>query len=291
MLEYTNCNLCGSNETSILISRDLSNIVQCKNCSLVYKNPRPAEDEVLKQVISDNLSLRHKKIVWHDAKIRLFKKNLIRIEKYSSKGKMLDIGCGYGTFLKMAKEKSWQTWGVDVSNSAYKYAKETLGLNIFKGILKEAHFPDNYFDVITLWDTLEQLYDPFLELLEINRILKRNGLLLFRVRNVTFHLNIHFLFGNLTKKLGIKPTLFHLYGFSTKTAKMMLEKAGFKNIKAINSELTTGDPYSTGEIFTQFGMRLIKKFTYSLCQLIFYLTGGGLVLGSSMLIFAKKLSR
>ncbi len=291
MLEYTNCNLCRSNETRILISRDLSNIVQCKKCGLVYKNPRSPEDEILKQFISDEVISEHKKIVWYEAKIKLFKNNLRRIERYSPKGKLLDVGCGYGTFLKMAQDRGWQTWGVDVSNSAYKYAKEALGLSIFKGTLKEANFGDNYFDVITLWDVLEQLNSPSAELLEINRILKRGGLLVLRVRNVTFHLNVHLLFGGLARKLRIKPTLFHLYAFSAKTAKRMLQKVGFKNIKVINSELTTGDPYSTGKIFTEFGMKLIKQITYSLCQFIFYLTGGSLILASSILVFTKKPSQ
>lgn len=109
-LEYPNCNLCGSDEVKILAS-GLFNIVRCKKCGLVYKNPRPSEKEVLKEFPSDQVVVEHKEIVWNYAKIKLFKKNLKRIEKYSPKGRLLDIGCSYGTFLKMAKNRSWQTWG------------------------------------------------------------------------------------------------------------------------------------------------------------------------------------
>lgn len=177
---------------------------------------------------------------------------------------------------------------MEISNSAYKHAKEKLGLNIFKGTLKEARFPDTFFDVITLWDVLDMLYNPFARLLEVSRILKRGGLPLFRVRNVTFHLNVHFIFGNLAKKLNIKPARFHLYAFSSRTAKCMLRKAAFRDIKIINSELTIGDPYCTGEIFGRIGMIFIKEIIFYLCKFIFYLTGGSLILGPSILAFAKK---
>lgn len=290
-MKYTNCNLCGSNNTKILISRGPSNIVRCKKCGLVYENPRDSEDELLNHFISDEILIQHKKDVWYESKIKIFKKNLKRIEKYlPNKGMLLDIGCGYGTFLKMAKDSSWQVQGVEISESAYKYAKEELGLNIFKGTLKETHFPDDYFDIVTLWDVLDMLSDPLGELLEINRILKPDGLVLFRVRNVTFHLNVYLLFGNIAKKLRIKPTLLHLYGFSAKTAKRMLRKVGFKDVKIISSELTTGDPYSTGEMFSQFGMRVIKKIVFFLSWFVFYLTGGRVVLAPSILVFAKKSS-
>ena len=291
MLEYINCNLCGNNENKILIPRGMSNIVQCKKCGMVYENPRISEDDLVKYFISDKVLVQHKKNVWYEAKIKLFKKNLKKIEKcLPNKGKLLDIGCGYGTFLKIAKESGWDVHGVEISESAYTHATEDFKLNVFKGLLKETRFPDNYFDVITLWDVLDLLSDPFSELVEINRILKKDGLILFRVRNVTFHLNVYRLFGYLAEKLGIKPTLLHLYGFSAKTAKIMLRKAGFKGIKVINSELTIGDPYSTGKIFSQFGMIIIKKIVFFLSWFIFYLTDGQLVLAPSILVFAKKSS-
>ncbi len=288
--EFTdvNCNLCGSNETKTLFPHDFSYVVKCKKCGLVYRNPRPVEDELLSHFVSDEVSVRHKKAVWYDAKIKLFEKNLRRIEKLSLKDRLLDVGCGYGTFLKMARDRGWQVSGIELSSSACKYASEMLGLNIFKGTLKEARFQDNYFDVVTLWDVLETLNNPLAVLLEIKRILKSGGLLIFRARNVTFHLNVHLMFGNVARRLKIKPTLFHLYSFSPKTIRKMLEKAGFVDIKVMPSELTEGDPYSTGGVLGSSGITVIKKIVFCLSQFIFYLTGGSLILASSILVFARK---
>ncbi len=286
-----NCNLCGSNETKTLFPHDFSYVVKCKKCGLVYRNPRPSEDEILKQIVSDGIDAQRKKIVWYDSKIKLFKKNLKRIEKYFSKGKLLDVGCGYGTFLKIAEDDGWQVQGIEISRSASDYAKTKLGLNISKETLKEAHFSDNYFDVITLWEVLGALYNPSAELQEVKRILKEGGLIALRLHNATFHIFIHRFFrflGNLDVKLNLKPTIFHFYSFSPKTIRKILEKVGFVDIKVMPSELTERDPYSTGGVFGPFGITLIKKIVFSLSRLIFYLTAGSLVLAPSILVFAKK---
>jgi len=288
VLEYTNCNLCKNDKTKLLISLGSSNLVKCKICGLVYQNPRPSEKEMLRRFTSEPVVLEQKEMVRDYAKIELFKKNLKRIERYSPKGRLLDIGCGYGTFLKMAKNRGWQTWGVEISDSEYKHDTQDLGLNIFKGTLKEARFPDNFFDIITLWDVLNELNDPLDSLLEVSRILRRGGLLLFRVRNLTFHLNFCYTFRNLAKKLNIGPVHFHLYVFSPKTVKRILRKVAFRDIKITNSELTIGDPYCIGGIFGRSGIIFIKEMIFYLCKFIFYLTGGLLVLGPSILVLARK---
>lgn len=291
MPENIDCNLCGGNKTKTLFPRVDSYIVQCKECGLVYQNPRFPEEEILKQIISDGIEVQHKKTVWYDSKIKLFKKNLKRIERHSPRGKLLDVGCGYGTFLKMAEDSGWQVQGVEVSTSASNYAKDKLGLNIFKGVLKGAGFPDNYFDAVTLWGVLGTLYNPTEELKQVKKVLKEGGLIALRLNNAVFHISIHRFFrylGNPDKKLNLKPTIFHLYSFSPKTIRKILEKTGFVAIKVIPSELTEGDPYSTGGVFGQSGMTVIKKIIFSLSRLIFYLTGGSLILAPSILVFAKK---
>lgn len=285
-MNYVNCNLCGSNDTKSLFGG--LNIVRCKKCGLVYANVRPSGEELRQKYVKSRVVTDHNKAVWYDARINLFKINLLRIQKYFFKGRLLDIGCGYGVFLKLAHEYGFDIRGVDISESASKHAIEEFGLNVFEGTLEEARLEDNYFDVVTLWDVLDEIDDPLGELREIKRILKPKGLLVFRVRNVVFHFNIHYLLGNLAGKLRLQPTLIHIYGFSRSTARLMLEKAGFKNIRVSNSELTAGDAYSTGGVLGAKAVAVIKRVIFFLCQIIFYLSGGLLVWGPSLLVYAQK---
>jgi len=292
-LEYINCNLCGSNQSRVsIILSDLLNIVQCENCGLIYRNPRFSENEILENYSSDGVFVEHLKAVWDYSKNRLFKQNLKRIEGYCpSKGRLLDVGCGYGTFLNIAEESGWDVRGIEISESAFKYASQRWGLKICKGTLKEAKFPDNYFDVVSLWEVLSLVCNPKQELKEAKRILKDGGLVALRLHNAVFHVFMHRFFrclGNLNAKLHINPTIFHNYNFSPGTIREILEKAGFEEIKIFVSELTAGDPYSTGGILGNFGLQIIKKIIFYFSKLIFYLTGGKLVWGPSIIVFARK---
>ena len=91
MVEHTNCSLCGNSRTRKLRSRRLSNVVQCRRCGLVYRNPRHSEAEILMGIRSDGIIVEQERAVWHDSKIDLFKRGLKRIGKHSPKGKMLDV--------------------------------------------------------------------------------------------------------------------------------------------------------------------------------------------------------
>jgi len=214
--------------------------------------------------------------------------------------KLLDVGCSDGFFLQIAKGYGFDVYGVEVSKLAVSQARERLShllesaeirLNrnrIFEGTVKEANFLDEYFDIITLWDVCGQFSDPFDELSEIKRILSPGGLVIIRTRNANFHVLVHRIFHSLAYHIKISPTVFHLYSFSDKTMKKILEKAKFEKIEIRNSKMTIGDPYSGGKIFGRLGMKLIKYSLYSFCQIIYCLSGKKLVFAPSMLIYARK---
>ena len=48
----------------------------------------------------------------------------------------------------------------------------------------DCSFPDNYFDVITMWHVFEHIYYPKKELLEIGRILKNSGVFILTIPNI-----------------------------------------------------------------------------------------------------------
>jgi 2-polyprenyl-3-methyl-5-hydroxy-6-metoxy-1,4-benzoquinol methylase len=97
-----------------------------------------------------------------------------------------------------------------------------LGVEVFVGELREAHFSAEEFDVVTLFHVLEHVLDPYSFLLEVNRILKENGLLVIRTPNID---------SLISKVVGkywswVDPPR-HLFYFSPDTLKKMLEKTGF----------------------------------------------------------------
>ena len=204
---------------------------------------------------------------------------------------MLDVGCGYGYFLEMAAKRGWQTHGVEIVSDAVFKARQLLGKeNIFHGLLKEADFPGNHFDAVTLWDVLIFAEDPFEELTECYRIMRKGGKIAIRVRNVLFQKTIYRFYAPLRAlavKLNMKnPYVFHRYCFSPQSVYRLLHRTGFKDIQITNSPLTQGDPYRYSNIESL--TRLAKHLVYFVSQMVFWITKEKSVIGPSLLIWAEK---
>lgn len=104
----------------------------------------------------------------------LLRKNL-PAEFLHTDRKLLDIGCASGVLLSVAKDLGFRCWGVELSKYSSDIAKTKFGENIFCGMLADAKYPDEFFDVITMTDLIEHVSDPAALLKEVNRILKPGG--------------------------------------------------------------------------------------------------------------------
>jgi len=241
-LEYIKCNYCNSDSYSTVYkakyekekvsdlkekfksSSDeilIDQVVKCNNCGLIYINPR------LKQnLIVQGYSEGSDENFVSQAKGRelTFEKSLRLIEKYSKKGKILDIGTAGGSFLQVAKKNGWKVYGIEPNKWLCNWSKKHYGLDVKPGTLSDYKFEDAYFDVVTLWDVLEHVSDPKNLLKEINRILKKDGLLVINYPDIE---------SLIAKFMGRKWVFFlsvHLFYFTPKTIKKMLKLTGFETL-------------------------------------------------------------
>jgi SAM-dependent methyltransferase len=74
-------------------------------------------------------------------------------------GRLLDIGCGHGLLLDEARRRGYQTVGLELSATAARHARESLGLDVREAAF-ETFADDDGFDVVVLADVLEHLDDP-----------------------------------------------------------------------------------------------------------------------------------
>jgi len=103
--------------------------------------------------------------------------------KPTSELKLLDVGCSSGSLLHVASDLGYRVTGVEPATQAAATA-QNAGFEIFNGLLHEANFPDNSFDIITLYEVIEHLTDPLSLVREAHRILKPGGLFLIGTGNV-----------------------------------------------------------------------------------------------------------
>jgi len=235
-LEKVNCPLCKSTSYRKIYPKIYKRVVLCDNCHLIYTNPR-LKKKHLKHLYSEdyfhNSNSSHfgyENYLGDEKKIiKTFSKRIASIEKTShgKKGKLLDIGCATGFFLKAARDRNWDVEGVEISEFAAKYARKHFKFKIYQNDFLNLNLPNNYYDVITMWDVIEHLYHPRAALSKIYKLLKPNGLLIFSTPDVTS------LPSKLTrdKWVGYKLSDEHLTYFSTNTAKHLIENSGFSVIK------------------------------------------------------------
>jgi 2-polyprenyl-3-methyl-5-hydroxy-6-metoxy-1,4-benzoquinol methylase len=141
--------------------------------------------------------------------------------------RLLDVGCGAGEFLSIARSIGYEAEGLEIDPVARDLAAKG-GIKVHLGTLPGSGLPSNYFDHITLSHVLEHFHDPCLALEEIFSLLKSNGRIWVQIPNIDA-LSLH-RFGSNSRLL--EPPR-HLVLFGTKSLKRALEKAGFQHVELL----------------------------------------------------------
>jgi SAM-dependent methyltransferase len=206
-------------------------VVQCRRCGLVYLNPRPVKGEIGVYYPDDYEPhvfferIRHSRLARLDYHYGLGKRRRA-IESFVQGGRLLDAGCGNGSFLYYMREYGWEVYGEEISQSAAAYARQELDLEVRVGELQDVAFPSQHFDAVTMWNVLEHLYDPAATLVEVRRILKPEGLLVIAVPNLaSWDARV---FGPAWVGYDVPR---HLYTFSPETLGALLDRAGFQVVQ------------------------------------------------------------
>jgi 2-polyprenyl-3-methyl-5-hydroxy-6-metoxy-1,4-benzoquinol methylase len=139
------------------------------------------------------------------------------------RGRMLDVGCGNGDLVEMARDYGWQAEGIDLDAKAIANARGK-GLNVRLGMLAEQAYPDSTFDLITMSHVIEHLHDPVSILRESYRLIKGDGLLVVSTPN-TASVG-HRKFGPYWR--GLEPPR-HLRLFNPRTLAEVARRASFEN--------------------------------------------------------------
>lgn len=238
-LEYIDCNLCGSKSHSLFLpaNTDFSQIsanalactsihhskhgpiVRCNNCGLIFANPRPSPQKIIEiySQVEDHVYLAEE-----EGRVATFKNNLAEISRYKRKGKLLDVECHVGTFLDIAKDYGYEVYGLEPSKWAAEYCRNKRNIEVQECGLSEANLEDSSFEVITMWDVIEHLTDPYKELRRANSLLRDDGILAITTMNVDS------VFAKVLGKHYPWYMLMHLYYFTPDTMEKILGKSGFR---------------------------------------------------------------
>lgn len=192
--DLKHCPLCNSGQFNLYLtckdytlSKENFSIVSCNNCGFKFTNPRPPENELGRYYESEdyishssqsqNLLDRLYKL----ARVFTIRQKSQMLSSWSSKGNLLDVGCGTGDFLAFNKQASWAIDGVEVNEKARKQAEAKLSQPLYSSL---AEVPTtNKYQAITLWHVLEHVSDLETTCQTIKDLLAPDGTLFVAVPN------------------------------------------------------------------------------------------------------------
>lgn len=206
--------------------------VTCRSCDLVFIDPVPAE-----ATAPDSYGAGYYE-PWlqreEAPRRRLWGRRLARIAARRAPAALLDVGCGDGHFLAVARESGWTVEGIEFSPAGARCAASRLGRPVAIGDLAtSAHLPGP-FDVVTLWHVLEHLPEPRPMLQAAWRRLAPGGLIAVAVPNLdNWPMRAAYRVARhrplpLYKTGGREP---HLSHFRPDTLRRILEVEGFRAIE------------------------------------------------------------
>lgn len=278
-LSKDRCPVCNSEN----VKKIIGNYNQCQKCRIAYSE--------ISEVLSFAPSSEDNEDVYLHSKKQLFLEGLKKINSLlnNKKGKLLDIGCGYGYFMKLCADNGWECEGIEISKSAIQHCRDVLGLKVYDSPLETLKIADNTYDVVTLWGVLDILPNPCLELNEMYRVLKPDGVLFLRVNNFSYHLVTWKLSRTkLFRLFGLKPGIIHRWGINSYSLKILLQNSKFRDIEILNSRPTTGDPYGTGGKLGKIFVSVVKILYYTISQIVYYFSCKKIVISSSIIAIARK---
>jgi SAM-dependent methyltransferase len=161
-------------------------IVACRRCGLLFRNPHPQASSVIQAYASDQYDPAHlqqefeMQREWARTKIPLVRKWL----KEKHNPRLLEIGSFVGGFLAAAREQHWTITGVDPGETVTRFCSERK-LPVYRGTMETAPLRSEELDGILVWNTFDQLPNPHSMLAAAANSLKSDGLLVIRVPNGT----------------------------------------------------------------------------------------------------------
>ncbi|HEX9191079.1 MAG TPA: class I SAM-dependent methyltransferase [Candidatus Deferrimicrobiaceae bacterium] len=254
-------------------------VVRCRNCGLVYVTHRPSEDALLDLYGEYHSRDGGAEDSWAMLMRDIFRESAGILDAARSgigPGRLLDVGCGFGDFVALMRERGWGAEGLDPS-PAVAAAAAGRGVFVRRTTMESFEAPPSHYDAITMFYVLEHLPDPMGALRKAHELLAPGGTLLVRVPHTTPIVRMLSPFG-FGASLYDAP--YHLYDFSPSVLREMLANAGYAHIRTF-----PGKPTRPSGILPLAATLLFG----SLARGLYAATGGRLLLpGVSKTTIARK---
>lgn len=215
--EHQNCLVCQGSSLNPLSGFEKHHLSKCASCGFVFCKPIPTQEEL--NAVYEGYSRND---YLSALTIQAYEKVLDSFEPFRKTNRLIDVGCGIGYFLEVAKRRGWEIYGTEFTEEAVKIC-EAKGANMQLGVLNPANYEAGSFDVVCSFEVIEHINNPISELRSFHKLLRTGGLVYCTTPN--FNAVERHLLGSDWNILGYPE---HLSYYTPSTLKRVFTEAGFK---------------------------------------------------------------
>lgn len=207
-------------------------VVRCRECGLVYRNPRERAHELRDIYSGDDPTPAAMRTLLESQRIS-YREPARRLKRLLGRaGSGLEVGSYVGAFLTAAMEEGWHFEGLDIGETASEFARQQ-GFTVTIGTL-ESWQSNRTFDAVAIWNTFDQLPDPRQAAAVVHRLLVPGGMFAVRVPNGAFYARARNMLRGPLRGLA-RALLAHnnlltfpyRHGFTVQSLDVLMNKAGF----------------------------------------------------------------
>ena len=167
------CPVCGESASRLRYVITRFRVYDCEQCRVVYLWPQIDDDEVrelFERLYTEGEGSVPELATYYDFTFRdapdnplvqVYEHWLDALERVRPPGRLLDVGCGTGLFLAVARRRGWTPYGVDDCAVATAHARGHFGLEVWDGQFTDFAAREGLqFDAISMWDVIEHARDP-----------------------------------------------------------------------------------------------------------------------------------
>ena len=196
------CRVCSSSNTHLMVEVESNQVLRCDACDHVFLNVAHTAESISTLYEDYGQQGENQYFSGMDAQVLSNidgylrrAQELVEVDEADQPLRLLDIGCGNGGLMQRAQEMGFDVEGVEICQPLAQIVRKRLDCRVHGCFVEDLEVDDASYDVITMYDLVEHLAEPCVDLRAVHRLLKPGGILFVLTPND------HALVRTISKKL------------------------------------------------------------------------------------------